>query len=133
MYTKVNLLCSFWCIDVRMLQTQGVFNFCFFFCLVFSFVSALGNICGRPVSLDVNEITGDLYILHSRCIFEVVYLYVVSSRCGLAKSLASHSACGIPFRFHDRLDVDPMIGLVYFTSFSTRFGSRSAICYELIS
>lgn len=50
-------------------------------------------------------------------------LYVVSRRGGQAKRLAD-SAVGLPFKFLDGLDVDPVTGSVYFTSFSTRFGPR---------
>ncbi|XP_010428359.1 PREDICTED: protein STRICTOSIDINE SYNTHASE-LIKE 11-like isoform X2 [Camelina sativa] len=81
----------------------------------------LGNICGRPVGLAFNEKTGDLYIADA-----YLGLYVVSYRGGLAKRLAD-SAAGVPFRFLDGLDVDPVTGMVYFTSFSTRFGPSQLV------
>ncbi|WZZ68979.1 protein STRICTOSIDINE SYNTHASE-LIKE 12-like [Brassica napus] len=81
----------------------------------------LGNICGRPVGLAFNEITGDLYIADA-----FLGLYVVSGRGGQAKRLAD-SAGGSPFKFLDGLDVDPVTGSVYFTSFSTRFGPSQLV------
>ncbi|KAJ4875077.1 Protein STRICTOSIDINE SYNTHASE-LIKE 12 [Raphanus sativus] len=81
----------------------------------------LGNICGRPVGLAFNEITGDLYIADA-----FLGLYVVSRRGGQAKRLAD-SAVGLPFKFLDGLDVDPVTGSVYFTSFSTRFGPSQLV------
>ncbi|XP_010537421.1 PREDICTED: protein STRICTOSIDINE SYNTHASE-LIKE 12-like [Tarenaya hassleriana] len=76
----------------------------------------LGKVCGRPVGIAFNPRTGYLYIADA-----YLGLYVASPRGGRAKRLAD-SAEGSPFRFLDGLDVDPVTGNVYFTSFSSRFG-----------
>ncbi|KAF8088552.1 hypothetical protein N665_0536s0003 [Sinapis alba] len=77
--------------------------------------TALAGRCGRPAGIAFNEKTGDLYVADAP-----LGLHVVSPAGGLAVKIAD-SVDGKPFKFLDGLDVDPTTGVVYFTSFSSRF------------
>ncbi|ESQ27763.1 hypothetical protein EUTSA_v10018854mg [Eutrema salsugineum] len=77
--------------------------------------TALAGRCGRPAGIAFNEKTGDLYVADAP-----LGLHVVSPNGGLAVKIAD-SVDGKPFKFLDGLDVDPTTGVVYFTSFSSRF------------
>ncbi|KAI9173400.1 hypothetical protein LWI28_000722 [Acer negundo] len=74
-----------------------------------------GEKCGRPVGLGINNSTGDIYIADA-----YKGLLVVRPNGGLATQLAI-AADGVPFRFLDGLDVDPLTGHVYFTDASAVF------------
>ncbi|XP_010471492.1 PREDICTED: protein STRICTOSIDINE SYNTHASE-LIKE 12 [Camelina sativa] len=77
--------------------------------------TALAGRCGRPAGIAFNENTGDLYVGDAP-----LGLHVISPNGGLATKIAD-SVDGKPFKFLDGLDVDPTTGVVYFTSFSSRF------------
>lgn len=77
--------------------------------------TALAGRCGRPAGIAFNEKTGDLYVADAP-----LGLHVISPAGGLATKIAD-SVDGKPFKFLDGLDVDPTTGVVYFTSFSSRF------------
>ncbi|KAL1216809.1 Protein STRICTOSIDINE SYNTHASE-LIKE 11 [Cardamine amara subsp. amara] len=72
--------------------------------------------CGRPAGIAFNTKTGELYVADAS-----LGLHVISPGGGLAKKIAD-SVDGKPFLFLDGLDVDPTTGVVYFTSFSSKFG-----------
>ncbi|KAI7986411.1 hypothetical protein LOK49_LG14G00312 [Camellia lanceoleosa] len=69
----------------------------------------LESICGRPLGLGFNEMTGELYIIDP-----YFGLLVVGAGGGLATQLAT-GVEGMPFAFLDALDVDPVSKIVYFT------------------
>ncbi|KAJ0229444.1 hypothetical protein HA466_0316050 [Hirschfeldia incana] len=77
--------------------------------------TVLAGRCGRPAGIAFNEKTGDLYVADAP-----LGLHVVSPAGGLAVKITD-SVDGKPFKFLDGLDVDPTTGVVYFTSFSSRF------------
>ncbi|KFK41840.1 hypothetical protein AALP_AA2G178200 [Arabis alpina] len=77
--------------------------------------TALAGTCGRPAGIAIYEKTGDLYVADAP-----LGLHVISPAGGLAVKIAD-SVDGTPFKFLDGLDVDPTTGVVYFTSFSSRF------------
>ncbi|KAG7651633.1 Strictosidine synthase conserved region [Arabidopsis thaliana x Arabidopsis arenosa] len=77
--------------------------------------TALAGRCGRPAGIAFNEKTGDLYVADAP-----LGLHVISPAGGLATKITD-SVDGKPFKFLDGLDVDPTTGVVYFTSFSSRF------------
>ncbi|XP_048604829.1 protein STRICTOSIDINE SYNTHASE-LIKE 12 [Brassica napus] len=77
--------------------------------------TALAGRCGRPAGIAFNEKTGELYVADAP-----LGLHVVSPAGGLAVKIAD-SVDGKPFKFLDGLDVDPTTGVVYFTSFSSRY------------
>ncbi|KAK1274145.1 Strictosidine synthase 1 [Acorus gramineus] len=71
--------------------------------------------CGRPLGLQINEKSGDIYIA------DAYYgLMVVGPNGGMAQQLAS-SAEGVPFRFTNGLDIDQENGDIYFTDTSSRY------------
>ncbi|XP_010257835.1 PREDICTED: protein STRICTOSIDINE SYNTHASE-LIKE 10-like [Nelumbo nucifera] len=69
-------------------------------------------VCGRPLGLQFNKATCELYIADSS-----FGLMVVGRDGGVAKLLAN-SAEGVPFRFTNALDFDQDNGIVYFTDSS---------------
>ncbi|CAA7043201.1 unnamed protein product [Microthlaspi erraticum] len=71
--------------------------------------------CGRPAGIAFNDKTGELYVADAP-----LGLHVIPRGGGLAKKIAD-SVNGKPFLFLDGLDVDPTTGVVYFTSFSSKF------------
>ncbi|CAN8239719.1 unnamed protein product [Cochlearia groenlandica] len=77
--------------------------------------TALAGRCGRPAGIAFNEKTGDLYVADAP-----LGLHVVSPAGGLAVKITDN-VDGKPFKFLDGLDVDPTTGVVYFTSFSSRY------------
>ncbi|KFK41839.1 hypothetical protein AALP_AA2G178100 [Arabis alpina] len=77
--------------------------------------TVLGRTCGRPAGIAIYEKTGDLYVADAPLV-----LHVISPAGGLAVKIAD-SVDGTPFKFLDGLDVDPTTGVVYFTSFCSRF------------
>lgn len=89
--------------------------------------TAFAGKCGRPAGIALNSKTGDLYVADAP-----LGLHVISPAGGLATKLAD-SADGKPFKFLDGLDVDPTTGVVYFTSFSSKFGPRYVKCISYIS
>lgn len=78
----------------------------------------LGPVCGRPIGFSFNAITGDLYIADA-----YRGLHVVGPNGGLATQLVT-SAEGVPFRFLNGVDVNPLTGEVYFSDASTTFELR---------
>ncbi|KAM7463480.1 hypothetical protein LguiA_031601 [Lonicera macranthoides] len=79
----------------------------------------LGPVCGRPIGFSFNTVTGDLYIADA-----YRGLHVVGPNGGLATQLVT-SAEGVPFRFLNGVDVDPLTGEVYFSDASTTFELRN--------
>ncbi|KAF8102705.1 hypothetical protein N665_0197s0065 [Sinapis alba] len=77
--------------------------------------TALAGKCGRPAGIAFNPKTGDLYVADAP-----LGLHVIPPAGGLATKIAD-SVDGKPFKFLDGLDVDPTTGVVYFTSFSSKF------------
>jgi len=71
--------------------------------------------CGRPAGIAFNNKTGELYVADAP-----LGLHVIPSGGGYAKKIADR-VDGKPFLFLDGLDVDPTTGVVYFTSFSSKF------------
>ncbi|XP_010428362.1 PREDICTED: protein STRICTOSIDINE SYNTHASE-LIKE 12-like [Camelina sativa] len=82
---------------------------------------AFAGKCGRPSGIALNSKTGDLYVADAP-----LGLHVISPAGGLATKIAD-SLDGKPFKFLDGLDVDPTTGVVYFTSFSSKFGPREVL------
>lgn len=78
------------------------------------------HICGRPLGLRFNKITGDLYIADA-----YFGLLVVGPQGGLATPLATEAE-GVPFKFTNDLDID-MDGNVYFTDSSTIYQRKNFI------
>ncbi|KAF6169077.1 hypothetical protein GIB67_038574 [Kingdonia uniflora] len=78
----------------------------------------LEHICGRPLGLQFNKVTGDLYIADA-----YFGLFVVGQQGGVATLLAS-SAEGLPFMFTNGVDIDTDNGVVYFTDSSIWFHRR---------
>ncbi|KAG7586971.1 Strictosidine synthase conserved region [Arabidopsis thaliana x Arabidopsis arenosa] len=83
--------------------------------------TAFAGKCGRPAGIALNSKTGDLYVADAP-----LGLHVIPPAGGLATKLAD-SVDGKPFKFLDGLDVDPTTGVVYFTSFSSKFGPREVL------
>ncbi|KAG5409974.1 hypothetical protein IGI04_006293 [Brassica rapa subsp. trilocularis] len=79
------------------------------------FGTALAKKCGRPAGIAFNPKTGDLYVADAP-----LGLHVIHPAGGVATKIAD-SVDGKPFKFLDGLDVDPTTGVVYFTSFSSKF------------
>lgn len=83
---------------------------------------ALGNAnagkCGRPAGIAFNDITRELYVADA-----ALGLHVIHARCGSLAQKIADSVDGKPFVFLDGLDVDNTTGVVYFTSFSTKFSA----------
>ncbi|KAL5727899.1 hypothetical protein ACHQM5_001043 [Ranunculus cassubicifolius] len=78
----------------------------------------LGPTCGRPLGLQFNKRTCELYVA------DAYYgLLKVGRNGGKAIHLAS-SAEGIPFKFTNSLDVDNIHHVIYFTDSSSRFQQR---------
>ncbi|PIA63382.1 hypothetical protein AQUCO_00201016v1 [Aquilegia coerulea] len=73
------------------------------------------HVCGRPLGLQFNKKTCDLYIADA-----YFGLFKVGPKGGVATLLAS-SAEGVPFRFTNAVDIDHESGDVYFTDSSTWF------------
>ncbi|KAK9116262.1 hypothetical protein Sjap_015209 [Stephania japonica] len=73
------------------------------------------NICGRPLGLQFNKRTCDLYIADA-----YFGLLKVSGNGGVATQLAS-SVANVPFMLTNALDIDQDTGLVYFTDSSIFF------------
>ncbi|PAN20274.1 hypothetical protein PAHAL_3G397300 [Panicum hallii] len=71
------------------------------------------SICGRPLGLQFNPKTGDLYIADA-----YLGLMKVGPGGGEAEVLATEAG-GVPFNFVNGVDVDPATGDVYFTDSST--------------
>ncbi|KAI8562476.1 hypothetical protein RHMOL_Rhmol03G0039500 [Rhododendron molle] len=76
------------------------------------------HICGRPLGLCFDEITGNLYIADA-----YMGLLVVGPEGGLATKVATQ-AQGISFGFTNSLDIDERNGIVYFSDSSSRFQRR---------
>lgn len=77
--------------------------------------------CGRPLGLEFDENTGDLYIADA-----YLGLLVVGPNGGLATQLAK-SAQGVPFGFTNSLCIHQTHQLLYFTDSSTTFSRRSHV------
>ncbi|KAI7986400.1 Protein STRICTOSIDINE SYNTHASE-LIKE 10 [Camellia lanceoleosa] len=75
----------------------------------------LESICGRPLGLGFNDLTGELYIADP-----YFGLLVVGAGGGLATQLAN-GVEGMPFAFLDALDVDLVSKIVYFTDVGVVF------------
>ncbi|KAG2254169.1 hypothetical protein Bca52824_084305 [Brassica carinata] len=83
--------------------------------------TALAGKCGRPAGIAFNPKTGDLYVADAP-----LGLHVIPPAGGLATKIAD-SVDGTPFKFLDGLDVDPTTGVVYFTSFSSKFSPSEVL------
>lgn len=78
----------------------------------------LGPICGRPVALEFNHKTGNLYIV------DAFYgLLVVGPEGGLATQLSA-GRDGVPIDVLDAVDVDPVTGAVFYTDMGSIFLSK---------
>ncbi|KAJ8541798.1 hypothetical protein K7X08_002614 [Anisodus acutangulus] len=77
--------------------------------------------CGRPLGLDFDESTGDLYIADA-----YLGLLVVGPNGGLATKVAK-MAQGFPFGFTNSLCIDQSHGVLYFTDSSTTFSRRNYV------
>ncbi|KAK6944441.1 hypothetical protein RJ641_025543, partial [Dillenia turbinata] len=82
------------------------------------------HICGRPLGLAFNKMSGDLYIADA-----YLGLHVVGPEGGQATRLVTR-AQGIPFKFINGLDIDQNNGDVYFSDSSSYFHRRN---YMLLS
>ncbi|KAM0943157.1 putative strictosidine synthase [Dioscorea sansibarensis] len=71
--------------------------------------------CGRPLGLQFNKATGDLYVT------DAYFGLLTVGREGGAAAQVAVAADGEPFRFTNGLDVDQENGMVYFTDSSARF------------
>lgn len=78
----------------------------------------LETVCGRPLGLQFNQATCELYIADG-----YYGLFKVGREGGLAQLLAN-SADGIPFQLTNAMDVHPDTGEVYFTDSSKIFQRR---------
>ncbi|CAL0324284.1 unnamed protein product [Lupinus luteus] len=78
------------------------------------------HICGRPLGLRFDKITGDLYIADA-----YFGLMKVGPQGGLAASLVTEAE-GVPLRFTNDVDIDTQ-GNVYFTDSSTNYQRRNFI------
>lgn len=74
-----------------------------------------GPLCGRPIGLEFNHKTGELYIVDA-----YRGLMVVGSGGGVAAQLAG-GRDGVPFDAPDAIAIDPVTGEVYFTDIGTIF------------
>ncbi|KAJ9184973.1 hypothetical protein P3X46_004656 [Hevea brasiliensis] len=83
-------------------------------------------ICGRPLGLCVEELSGDLYIADA-----YMGLLMVGPEGGLATTIAT-LADEVPFRFTNGLDIDQSSGTVYFTDSSSLYQRRDYI-YVILS
>ncbi|CAK9184037.1 unnamed protein product [Ilex paraguariensis] len=79
------------------------------------------HICGRPLGLQFNKESGDLYIADA-----YMGLLIVGPGGGQA-SVAATQAQDIPFGFSNALDIDQRSGVVYFTDSSSRYHRRNHI------
>ncbi|TMW84942.1 hypothetical protein EJD97_024090 [Solanum chilense] len=77
--------------------------------------------CGRPLGLEFDENSGDLYIADA-----YFGLLVVGPNGGLATQVAK-IAQGFPFGFTNSLCIDQNHGVLYFTDSSTTYTRRSHI------
>ena len=73
------------------------------------------QVYGRPLGLQFNEVTCELYIAYA-----YFGLMVVGRNGRVAKQLVI-CAERVSFRFTNTLDIDQDIGIVYFTNTSTVF------------
>lgn len=76
------------------------------------------DVCGRPLGLQFNRRTGDLYIADA-----YLGLHVVGPKGGLATKLTAQAE-GVPFTFLNGLDIDQRTGDVYFTDSSSVYQRR---------
>ncbi|PIN17016.1 putative alkaloid synthase/Surface mucin Hemomucin [Handroanthus impetiginosus] len=74
-----------------------------------------GPVCGRPIGLEFNHKTGELYIVDA-----FRGLMVVGSGGGVATRLAG-GRDGVPYDAPDAIAIDPISGAVYFTDVGTIF------------
>ncbi|KAK4708562.1 hypothetical protein R3W88_029487 [Solanum pinnatisectum] len=77
--------------------------------------------CGRPLGLEFDENSGDLYIADA-----YFGLLVVGPNGGLATQVAK-IAQGVPFGFTNSLCIDQNHGVLYFTDSSSTYSRRSHI------
>ncbi|PPD85262.1 hypothetical protein GOBAR_DD17812 [Gossypium barbadense] len=78
----------------------------------------LEPIYGRPLGLEFNPVTCDLYTGDA-----YFSLLIIGPNGGIAQTIVS-SIEGIPFKFINRLDIDNRTGVIYFTDSSTIFQRR---------
>ncbi|XVF47043.1 hypothetical protein PTKIN_Ptkin03bG0077500 [Pterospermum kingtungense] len=85
-----------------------------------SLLSYLPNehICGRPLGLQFDKKTGDLYIADA-----YLGLFEVGPEGGLATSLVTEAE-GVPLKFTNDLDIDDE-GNIYFTDSSSKYQRRN--------
>ncbi|MQM02942.1 hypothetical protein Taro_035705 [Colocasia esculenta] len=83
--------------------------------------SSREDVCGRPLGLQFNHKTGELYVADA-------YLGLLSVAAGGNHTkVVATEAQGVPFRFTNAVDIDQETGTVYFTDSSTRFQRREFI------
>ncbi|XP_020254565.1 protein STRICTOSIDINE SYNTHASE-LIKE 10-like isoform X2 [Asparagus officinalis] len=83
------------------------------------------HICGRPLGLQFNKMTRDLYIADA-----YFGLMIVSEGDKFAKQIVTQ-AQNTPLKFTNGLDIDQDTGIVYFTDSSARFQRRENILIEI--
>ena len=76
------------------------------------------HLCGRPLGLQFNKMSKDLYIADA-----YFGLLIVHPGEKLAATIVSHAE-GLPLRFTNSLDIAQDTGIVYFTDSSMRFQRR---------
>ncbi|GFP80038.1 strictosidine synthase [Phtheirospermum japonicum] len=85
------------------------------------------SLCGRPLGLEFNHKTGELYVID-----EFGGLMVVGSGGGEAVRLAGGKD-GVPFDAPDALAIDPITGEVYFTDVGSIFFKTNNMTEILLS
>lgn len=86
---------------------------------------ALEYMCGRPLGIQFNKKTCNLYIADA-----YFGLLMVGPNGGAATHLAS-TAEGVPFRFTNGVDVDQTKGVVYFTDSSILYQRWYVILFSI--
>ncbi|PIN17018.1 putative alkaloid synthase/Surface mucin Hemomucin [Handroanthus impetiginosus] len=86
-----------------------------------------GPLCGRPLALEFDHKTGNLYIVDA-----FRGLMVVGSGGGVATRLSDKSD-GLPYNFPDALSIDPVTGTVYYTDIGSLFFTNKNMSEILVS
>lgn len=84
------------------------------------------HICGRPLGLQFNQKTRELYIADA-----YFGLLVVGPDGGQAMPVATN-AHGVPFGFTNALEIDHGSGVIYFSDSSTLFQRRYENFYKML-
>ncbi|WJX78270.1 hypothetical protein P8452_61512 [Trifolium repens] len=77
------------------------------------------HICGRPLGLCFNIVSGQLYVADA-----YMGLVVIEPNGGNARKIISHVVEDEPLAFTNSLDIDQRTGTVYFTSSSSKYHRR---------